>query len=334
MTCPGIEPDAGSRAIVIAIEPSDVARDRDRRPKGIRGAASSVTISAENVENVVSPPRKPVVTSSRASGGITAWRVMSSIAKPISRPPTGWRRACRSGSVGNTGFSSVPSPQRSHAPTAAPPPTARIPLQGMRSSLAQRTSAATRQYRTRRSRPQRGTQLRSVAVSRSRTSARRSSASRDVAARRSRTPCSASAAMPLAATDADAERRRREHQPVVAAVADRHDVLRAERFDEALLGLGLVVPRQHDRAAQSNSATALADVPNVSPVMTWQRSWSASAAGARAHVASSDAIQRQRAVVVADEIGELELPESRNRDLDHRAIELRRRSCAPSPHAA
>ena len=29
---------------------------------------SSVTVSAENVEKVVSPPRKPVVTSNRTSG--------------------------------------------------------------------------------------------------------------------------------------------------------------------------------------------------------------------------------------------------------------------------
>src|SRR5205085_7093697 len=33
---------------------------------------SSVVISAENVENVVRPPRKPVVTSSRISGDIIA----------------------------------------------------------------------------------------------------------------------------------------------------------------------------------------------------------------------------------------------------------------------
>src|SRR4030095_2454122 len=97
---------------------------------------NSVTISAEKVENVVSPPRKPVVTSSRAPGASTACRVMSSIAKPISRPPERFAASVPSGSVGNTGLRRLPSHQRSHAPTAAPPPTARMPPQGIRPSVS------------------------------------------------------------------------------------------------------------------------------------------------------------------------------------------------------
>src|SRR5438128_2619207 len=92
---------------------------------------SSVTISAENVENVVSPPRNPVVTSKRNSGVNTACRVRSSIAKPISKPPRRLALSVPSGTVGNSGLRRMPSPQRNQAPIAAPPPTARIPPQGI-----------------------------------------------------------------------------------------------------------------------------------------------------------------------------------------------------------
>src|SRR5438067_5048475 len=87
----------------------------------------SVEISPENVENVVKPPRKPVVTSSRASGDSKVWRVMISIANPINRPPNRFAASVPSGSVGNTGFRTMLRPQRTHAPTAAPPPTAMTP---------------------------------------------------------------------------------------------------------------------------------------------------------------------------------------------------------------
>src|SRR5215831_16072077 len=50
---------------------------------------------------------------------------------PISRPPTRFAASVPSGSVGNIGLRAAPSPQRSHAPTAAPPPTARTAPQGM-----------------------------------------------------------------------------------------------------------------------------------------------------------------------------------------------------------
>src|SRR5215813_13051419 len=55
---------------------------------------------------------------------------MSSIAKPISRPPMRLAASVPSGSVGSSGLSNTPRPQRSQAPTAAPPPTANNPPQG------------------------------------------------------------------------------------------------------------------------------------------------------------------------------------------------------------
>src|SRR3989440_11174936 len=56
---------------------------------------------------------------------------MISIAKPINNPPMRLALKVPSGNVGNTGVSMTPSPQRSQAPIAAPPPTARIPPQGI-----------------------------------------------------------------------------------------------------------------------------------------------------------------------------------------------------------
>src|SRR3569623_2072771 len=53
---------------------------------------------------------------------------------PMSRPPR--RPAARgpSGRPGYTGLNSTPRPQRTHAPSAAPPPTASSPPQGKRSA--------------------------------------------------------------------------------------------------------------------------------------------------------------------------------------------------------
>src|SRR5947208_1458585 len=88
----------------------------------------SVEISAENAEKVVRPPRKPVVSIKRTSGDSSVWRVMSSIANPINKPPMRFAARVPSGSVGNTGLSAMLKPHRSHAPTAAPPPTTRTPI--------------------------------------------------------------------------------------------------------------------------------------------------------------------------------------------------------------
>ena len=43
----------------------------------------SVTASAENVEKVVSPPRKPVAANNRTSGGRLATRVSKTMVTPM-----------------------------------------------------------------------------------------------------------------------------------------------------------------------------------------------------------------------------------------------------------
>src|SRR6266511_4337475 len=125
-------------AIVIASEPATWPPTAiDPHSHSLR--SSSVTTSAENVENVVRPPRKPVVVSRRISGGNTAWLVKSSIAKPMSNPPIRFAASVPRGTVGKSGLSAMPSPQRSHAPTAAPPPTANKPLHDMQIPLSRLT---------------------------------------------------------------------------------------------------------------------------------------------------------------------------------------------------
>src|SRR6266496_1569959 len=63
------------------------------------------------------------------------------MAKPMSKPPERFATSVPSGSVGNNGFRNEPSPQRSQAPIAAPPPTATNPLQGMQILLAHEKDA-------------------------------------------------------------------------------------------------------------------------------------------------------------------------------------------------
>src|SRR5438552_12604850 len=245
---------------------------------------SSVTISPENVENVVSPPRNPVVTSSRASGESTAWRVMNSIAKPISRPPNRFAASVPNGSVGNTGLNRLPSPQRIHAPTAAPPPTARIPFQGMSPSplIPQRRDQAFRFEQQ----VERSTDVFHDDVGGSH--------------RLGGNAC--------AAAHADPERRAGQHQAVVAAVADGDDMARSKAGDVARLGLRLAFGRKHDDfavhafelGARSSERVACNDVETQTIAESRQ---------ARSRVVLQRPIMRQRAVEIADEIPQIELPE-------------------------
>src|SRR5438105_6099911 len=117
---------ASSPSIVIASDPITCAPMPNMLHSHSRRSIS-VEISPENVENVVKPPRNPVVTMRRASGDSKVWRVMSSIANPIRRPPNRLATSVPSGSVGKTGLRTMLKPQRIHAPTAAPPPTASTP---------------------------------------------------------------------------------------------------------------------------------------------------------------------------------------------------------------
>jgi hypothetical protein len=95
---------------------------------------SSTVVSAEKVENVVSPPRKPVVAARRSSGGTATERPKYSMHSPMMKPPMRFEASVPKGIVGNTGFSHAPRRQRSNAPSAAPMPTAK-PCQIMDSML-------------------------------------------------------------------------------------------------------------------------------------------------------------------------------------------------------
>lgn len=81
-------------------------------------------VSAKKVENVVSPPRKPVTTKSRIAGGKPSGSA-ALITAPIMKPPSKFALSVPRGTVGKTGSNQVPKPQRSHAPAAAPIPTAK-----------------------------------------------------------------------------------------------------------------------------------------------------------------------------------------------------------------
>ncbi|CAM5575840.1 hypothetical protein RLIN73S_07447 [Rhodanobacter lindaniclasticus] len=96
--------------------------------------SSRVAASPENVEKVVRPPRKPVITNSCSSGD-TAWKLRNRpIATPISRPPMRFAASVPIGKGGNTGLSSAPSPQRNQQPSAPPTPMATNPFKPMRAS--------------------------------------------------------------------------------------------------------------------------------------------------------------------------------------------------------
>src|SRR3954454_2249973 len=88
---------------------------------------NNAVASAENVEKVVSPPRKPVMTNNRTSGGSPVLRDRYSTAMPIRYPPIRFAAKVPSGSVGTFGLKPMPSIQRNQAPSAAPIPTARNP---------------------------------------------------------------------------------------------------------------------------------------------------------------------------------------------------------------
>ena len=101
------------------------ADGRAARRRRSRRASAARSTSAENVENVVRPPRKPVMTNSRHSGARSC-RASEDTRRRIRRDSRrrDSTRACRAETPGTRGLSHVDSPQRSHAPKAAPTPTA------------------------------------------------------------------------------------------------------------------------------------------------------------------------------------------------------------------
>lgn len=82
------------------------------------------TVSAENVENVVSPPRNPVeIKSLELSEKKSGW-ITRPIKIPIKKPPIRLAKRVPRGIVGNIGLRSIPRDQRRSAPIDAPRATA------------------------------------------------------------------------------------------------------------------------------------------------------------------------------------------------------------------
>ena len=85
---------------------------------------NNVTVSTEKVEKVVSPPRNPVIMNNRHSGVKPGCCIKKATEKPTKKPPIRLAESVPTGNSGHRAFSQSPSPQRSHAPKAAPTPIA------------------------------------------------------------------------------------------------------------------------------------------------------------------------------------------------------------------
>lgn len=80
----------------------------------------NVTVSAENVEKVVKPPRNPVAIARRAASDKNRWLLVTAIKIPIKKPPTIFAANVPRGMDGKMEFNMFPSHQRSIAPSEAP----------------------------------------------------------------------------------------------------------------------------------------------------------------------------------------------------------------------
>ena len=140
--------------MVSASEPTTWANEA-ADPHRYSRRSSSVTISAENVENVVSPPRNPVVTQQ------AHFRRQHRVAgdhfhgQPIIRPPDRLAASVPSGSVGKTGLSidaeSPPQPRADRRAAAhRKQPAPRHPPSSLVASIARHGNAsrASRRGRT------------------------------------------------------------------------------------------------------------------------------------------------------------------------------------------
>ena len=94
--------------------------------KANRLCCSNVTTSAENVENVVNPPRNPVMTISRHSVATAACVLKKFKAMPIKKPPNRFAARVPRGMVEDMALSCRPSNQGNKAPAEAPAQIARI----------------------------------------------------------------------------------------------------------------------------------------------------------------------------------------------------------------
>src|SRR5690606_30743942 len=91
-----------------------------------RPCCSSATTSAENAENVVNPPRNPVITKSRHSGASEACVLKKFNATPTKKPPRRFAINVPGGIVGNKALSCRQRNQRNNAPHEAPAQIAKI----------------------------------------------------------------------------------------------------------------------------------------------------------------------------------------------------------------
>lgn len=66
--------------------------------------------SAEKVEKVVKPPRKPVVNPNRHSIGMGGSQANAATANPINNPPTQFAMNVPNGNVGHSKYSLQPQP--------------------------------------------------------------------------------------------------------------------------------------------------------------------------------------------------------------------------------
>jgi hypothetical protein len=79
-----------------------------------------VTVSAENVENVVNPPKNPVAIARRAVSEKKRWFLVSAINSPIINPPMIFAANVPRGMDGKIGLNMIPRPHRKRAPRDAP----------------------------------------------------------------------------------------------------------------------------------------------------------------------------------------------------------------------
>jgi len=86
----------------------------------------SVTVSAENVEKVVSPPKKPVVIARDSVSGIMTWLFIKPMNAPIRNPPKRLAANVPNGMIGKIAFIARPSHHRMRAPNALAIPIAMI----------------------------------------------------------------------------------------------------------------------------------------------------------------------------------------------------------------
>ncbi|BAK13096.1 protein CrcB CrcB [Pantoea ananatis AJ13355] len=85
---------------------------------------NKVINSAVNVENVVSPPHKPVMMSNRQAGSSEGFLINQAIAPPITNPPIKFTSKVPGGRLGKNALKRIPNHQRSTQPTLPPKITA------------------------------------------------------------------------------------------------------------------------------------------------------------------------------------------------------------------